>query len=78
MVRLRNFAGIQRPKTSVISKKNKFPDGEQLDQCSMTAFDLLSASHENSYLPGVLGAKRNDRVPFAVVHAADDNPFHPV
>jgi len=53
-------------------------NGEQLDQRSMATFDLLGATHENSYLPGVLGAKRNDRVPLAVVHAADDDPFHPV
>ncbi|MNJ00571.1 hypothetical protein D3C73_1599350 [compost metagenome] len=78
MVGLRYFTGIQCSEPPIVPEKHKFTNSEQLDQGSMAAFDLFGATHKNAYFTGVLGAKRNDRVPLTVVHAADDDPFHPV
>jgi hypothetical protein len=44
----------------------------------MSAFGLFGTADEYPYFPAAFGAKRNDFVSLAVVHAADDNPFHPV
>ncbi|MNI65246.1 hypothetical protein D3C73_1207400 [compost metagenome] len=73
-----DFSGIESPQTPIVAEEHKFPCCEQLDQRSMAALDLLRTAYENAYFAGVLGANRNNGVPFAVVHAADDNPFHPV
>ncbi|MNW64418.1 hypothetical protein D3C74_427000 [compost metagenome] len=78
MMGLRNFTGIQCSESPIVAEKHKFPGSEQLDQGSMAAFNLFGPAYEDAYFAGVLGAKRNNRVPLAVVHAADDDPFHPV
>jgi hypothetical protein len=44
----------------------------------MSAFGLFGTTDEYSYFSTTFGAKRNNFVSLAVVHAADDNPFHPV
>ncbi|MNE79177.1 hypothetical protein D3C80_1756410 [compost metagenome] len=78
MTRLYDLTRVQRSQSPVVAEKYKFPGCKQLDQRSMTALDLFRAADEDTYFTGVLGANRNDGVPFAVIHTADDDPFHPV
>ncbi|MNT43039.1 hypothetical protein D3C72_1794900 [compost metagenome] len=78
MMGIDNLAGVQCPETAVITKKNIKTLCKRLDQSGMAALHLLGSPDENAYLARVFGAKCNDRIPFAVVHTAEDDPFNPV